>query len=363
MNSIPKPYDKTYKYAPAKPNNRRIVEHLTPSKQMTCPANSQTVCGTAAPYQCLSGSAINGCAASSSTWDNSSACTSYCNIQQQTPPRTTRNITVKNNCPKTVWVGTYGNSYIPAAGGFELGSNSTKTIQVPSNWNSGRIWGRTGCVPGSNGMLTCETGDCNGQFGCLVTGQPPASLAEFNLSNDPTIPDYYDISLVDGFNLPISVAPVAGSYQYVNNPSLGKFNCGSPSCSTFDVTKCPPELTMKGQAGTYCASACTAVNNINRVANPAYLKNFNKALVCCSCDCGANCGCSNANCKYGCSPLDTDANHLGGRCYISQWPIASTGQTYNQVFKDQCPDAYSWQFDDESSTYQCANADYQVSFC
>lgn len=34
---------------------------------------------------------------------------------------------------------------------------------------------------------------------------------------------------------------------------------------------------------------------------------------------------------------------------------------YDTIFKAPCPDAYSWQFDDLSSTYQCVNADYQVT--
>jgi hypothetical protein len=33
---------------------------------------------------------------------------------------------------------------------------------------------------------------------------------------------------------------------------------------------------------------------------------------------------------------------------------------YDTIFKAPCPDAYSWQFDDMNSTYQCVNADYTV---
>ena len=28
-----------------------------------------------------------------------------------------------------------------------------------------------------------------------------------------------------------------------------------------------------------------------------------------------------------------------------------------------CPEAYSWQFDDNQSTYQCIDGDYQITFC
>ena len=244
-----------------------------------------------------------------------------------------------------------------------MDSNTSTNLTVPSNWSSGRIWARTGCNPGPNGTLVCETGDCNGQLQCTVTGKPPASLAEFTLSEDPTIPDYYDLSLVDGYNLPVSITPTPGSYQNVNNPGLGRFNCGAPKCKTFNMAKCPPELLINGTAGTYCASICTAVNSPSSVQDPSYLVGMNNDLVCCSCACGPNCGCSDPNCKYGCSPYSTDPSDLGGKCYVQDWPLSSTGKQYNQIFKEQCPDAYSWQFDDINSTYQCSNADYEVTFC
>jgi len=268
---------------------------------------------------------------------------------------------VTNHSTQTLWIGTYGQNYTPAKGGFSLGPGKSQTMTVPSNWISGRIWARTGCIgTEQSNQLTCESGDCNGKFYCAVTGTPPASLAEFTLS--ATGSDYYDISLVDGYNLPVSIVPVQGTYQPVNNPSLGKFNCGAPKCGNFNMNKCPPELQMRGQYGTYCASICTAVNNPTKVMNPSYITQFNKALVCCSCDCGPNCGCENPQCKYGCSPLDKDPTHKGGRCYLEDWPMASDGQSYGGVFKNQCPDAYSWQFDDVSSTYQCTYGDYEVIF-
>jgi hypothetical protein len=268
---------------------------------------------------------------------------------------------VTNRHTQTIWIGIYGQNYTPADGGFSLLSGHSQTITVPSNWTSGRIWARTGCDGNEeSGNLVCETGDCNGKFYCKVTGDPPASLAEFTLSE--TGSDYYDISLVDGYNLPISIRPVQGTYKPVNNPSLGKFNCGAPQCTNFDTEKCPAELQIKGQVGNYCTSICTAVNNPTTVNSPTYISNFNKALVCCSCDCGAHCGCENPQCKYGCSPLDGDPTHHGGRCYIEDWPLASNGQSYAAVFKNQCPSAYSWQFDDISSTYQCRYGDYEVIF-
>ncbi|KAJ3376524.1 hypothetical protein HDU80_003981, partial [Chytriomyces hyalinus] len=41
------------------------------------------------------------------------------------------------------------------------------------------------------------------------------------------------------------------------------------------------------------------------------------------------------------------------------------GKRYDQIFKDICPQAYSWEFDDNNSTYECEGTDvtYTVQFC
>lgn len=62
----------------------------------------------------------------------------------------------------------------------------------------------------------------------------------------------------------------------------------------------------------------------------------------------------NGPADQGCSPnistYDTPdyAPHL---CWSENWP--GQGPEYHKVFKDMCPGAYSWQFDDFSSTYVC----------
>lgn len=56
----------------------------------------------------------------------------------------------------------------------------------------------------------CGTADCgSGQVACNGAGAvPPATLAEFTLVPDGQ--DVYDISNVDGFNLPVSITPDGG---------------------------------------------------------------------------------------------------------------------------------------------------------
>lgn len=84
-------------------------------------------------------------------------------------------------------------------------------------------------------MRKIYVGDCgataNG-FGmeCKgIGGQPPATLAEFTLSGSDGS-DYYDLSNVDGHTISMTIRPIPdGQFSMVNNPTLGKYNCGTVS--------------------------------------------------------------------------------------------------------------------------------------
>jgi hypothetical protein len=107
------------------------------------------------------------------------------------------------------------------------------------------VWGRTGC-DFSKGPLACQTGGCNGGLECdpnTGTGVPPATLAEWTMTGDGN-QDWYDVSLVDGFNLPMSLVP--------SNTA-----CHSASCPVDLNAKCPQQLAVAGG----CKSACLADPN------------------------------------------------------------------------------------------------------
>ena len=117
--------------------------------------------------------------------------------------------TITNNCPFTIWPGTLAGSGTPQlpTTGFRLDSGQTLRIPSVPGW-SGRIWGRTGCTFDASGAGKCQTGDCSGRLECDGTGAtPPASLFEITLGNGDD-KDFYDVSIVDGYNLPIVAFPV-----------------------------------------------------------------------------------------------------------------------------------------------------------
>ncbi|XP_043705139.1 pathogenesis-related protein 1C-like [Telopea speciosissima] len=152
-----------------------------------------------------------------------------------------RVFTIINNCTETIWPGIFpGENF--GGGGFELKSGQSIVFTAPVGW-SGRIWGRTNCNFDENGNGTCQTGSCGTTLKCKAPGKPPASLAEFTLA----LPDFYDVSLADGFNLPVTVTPINGtgncSIAY-DDPSSTIFTC---SASNYIITYCSSRKQLPEQ--------------------------------------------------------------------------------------------------------------------
>ncbi|XP_074558452.1 thaumatin-like protein 1 [Curcuma longa] len=217
-----------------------------------------------------------------------------------------------NKCGQTVWPGILSNAGSPAleSTGFELPAASSRAFQAPTGW-SGRFWARTGCsaAAASGGAWSCATGDCgSGQVECDGAGAaPPATLVEFTLATSSAGKDFYDVSLVDGYNLPI-VVEVSGT------PGAGG-SCAATGCVADLNRMCPTEL--RAAEGEACRSAC---------------ETFGTPEFCCS---GA---------------------------YAN--PTTCRPSTYSQIFKSACPKSYSYAFDDPTSTFTCAGgADYTITFC
>ncbi|KAF3434682.1 hypothetical protein FNV43_RR21767 [Rhamnella rubrinervis] len=212
--------------------------------------------------------------------------------------------TFVNRCDRTVWPGILANAGSPRldSTGFELPKDTSRSFQAPTGW-SGRFWARTGCNFDESGSGSCLTGDCgSGQVECNGAGAaPPATLAEFTLGTGGQ--DFYDVSLVDGYNLPMVVEGTGG---------MGL--CASTGCSTDLNQQCPTELRVGD--GDACKSACEA---------------FGSPEYCCS---GA----------YGS-------------------PTTCRPSVYSEMFKAACPRSYSYAYDDATSTFTCTGADYTVTFC
>ncbi|KAJ0097187.1 hypothetical protein Patl1_27293 [Pistacia atlantica] len=145
--------------------------------------------------------------------------------------------------------------------GFELATRGTKTLNIPAKWAGGAS-ARTQC----SGSFTCATADCgSGQVACNGKGAvPPASLVEIMFQSDDGH-DYYNLSLVDGFNLPVAVAPENGSGS----------KCVKATCSANVNVVCPTELQVKGTDGSViaCKNACEQFKDPKYCCTGAYADN------------------------------------------------------------------------------------------
>ncbi|GLJ44022.1 hypothetical protein SUGI_0917870 [Cryptomeria japonica] len=217
-----------------------------------------------------------------------------------------KTLNIVNKCATPIWPGLAPNAGhpVPAGGGFMVGSGQVARVVVPWTWQ-GRIWGRTGCNFSATGMGTCMTGDCDGKLHCSGSiGKPPASLVQFTFQPDGK-PAYYDVSLVDGFN--VAVAVKGGG-------------CSTAGCGADVNRVCPSELQVRSDGGSgsvvACKSACLA---------------FDLDRFCCRNEFSSSATCSPS--------------------------------VYSRMFKDACPAAYSYAFDSPPPLFTCTSDAFTLTFC
>ncbi|XP_044971833.1 PR5-like receptor kinase [Hordeum vulgare subsp. vulgare] len=206
---------------------------------------------------------------------------------------------ITNQCSYTVWP-----AVVPG-GGRQLDPGEAWVLDVPAGNTSGRVWARTGCTfHGEGNVSSCQTGDCGGLLACTAYGRPPSTLGEFAFGGLNAV-DSFDISFMDGFNVPMDFLPVPVQVQ-------GRAGCvKGPRCPANITSQCPTELKAPGG----CNSACRVLK---------------QDKYCCTGSAAHNCSTTN----------------------------------YSVFFKKMCPDAYSYPKDDPSSTFSCpTGTNYQVVFC
>ncbi|TFY83991.1 hypothetical protein EWM64_g20 [Hericium alpestre] len=196
-----------------------------------------------------------------------------------------RTFTVYNACPFTIWPAMFTDlnvaPNVPAyQTGWEAAAYTAVSFSVPDNWKAGRIW-----------------------------GVPPATVAEWTLQGDGN-QDFYDVSLVDGYNLPMSITNNKGCHVANCAVDLGP-NCPDPLKGPFDSTGFP----------VGCKSACSANLDGNPGMN-SYLVSFR----------------------------------------------ADNQSVSHSYFKGNCPNSYAYAYDESSGTaiWTCdsgLNADYTLTFC
>jgi Thaumatin family len=224
-----------------------------------------------------------------------------------------RRVTFVNHLSQEIWVAASPDTTHPlTATGWALPPGQSVTTTVPNQYN-GRFWGRTGCVFHGNAGH-CQTGDCDGKFQCTGWGTIPATLAEYNLDAWQHL-DFYDISMVDGDNVPMYAYPTSGDAPN----KVGPNGCVAAGCTT--PVPCPAalQITAAGKV-VACESPCA------KLGGDQYC------------------------CRGQWAPRS--------QCDPAKWPV-----DYAAIFKKAEPYAYSYVDDDATSVYTCkGTCNYNIVF-
>ena len=228
-----------------------------------------------------------------------------------------RLLTLVNRTTRTIWPAVANDpKHVLAATGWRLPPGGRVSVVLPAHWDA-RVWGRTGCSFGSTGRGHCVTGDCGGRLRCGSRwGALPATLGEFNLDAWQDM-DFYDVSLVDGSNLPMYINHTGGRTP----DRISSTGCVPAGCTRDANDTCPRSLRVThGGAVVACRSACVALNTDQTCCRGAWAPR--------------------------------------SRCRPSEWPIDSAA-----VFKRAEPAAYSYVNDDATSVFACSGScDYRITF-
>jgi hypothetical protein len=289
----------------------------------TTAAVPRTTAGSrsAAPAATASGAAgATGAGGASGAGAGGASATSPTDPAASVPPPTgaagQRLVTFVNKMSQTIWVAAAPSATSPlTATGWVLPAGQSVTITTPNNLNT-RFWGRTGCVFTSAGAGHCQTGDCGGLFQCKGWGTIPATLAEVNFDAWDNL-DFYDVSMVDGSNLPMYINITKSSGGTADK--ISQNGCVAAGCTK--PVACPSALDVKvGSTVVGCISACA------RLGGDQY---------CCQGEWASRSACDPA-----------------------QWPV-----DYAAVFKSAEPYAYSYVDDDATSVFTCSGVcDYRITF-
>jgi hypothetical protein len=180
----------------------------------------------------------------------------------------------------------------------------------------------------AEGSTNCETGTCD--------PSGPHTLVEMNLATTVGGTDWYDLSHVDGANLPIGIYLVKGTFTPPTSPS--SCECLDRECRVdIKATTCLPrnQLTNASSKVYACAAEC----RLDPAGDP------NHDLACC-----------------------TGTASTPDKCP----PTSSAVQRDYQMFRFPCPQAYSYTYDEMHEVDQdyvlctCKNTlhtDYDIIFC
>ncbi|KAL2395263.1 hypothetical protein ABEF93_002884 [Exophiala dermatitidis] len=254
---------------------------------------------------------------------------------------------VTNNCPETIWPAILTQSGVgPAVSGFMLGPG-------------------VGPATGQGGAA-CTTGDCGMFLECQGAGQAPATLAEFTMSSN-TYQSFYDISLVDGYNLPLGIIALldeSGNSTLADIPP----NLTNPVCIGTSSLLAP----LGNSPDVVFGTNDTFPLPLEQVVTPSFVQSWCPWMLQLAPPTKPGDGvypypdddiqrpvfnpCLSACAKWNKAKYCCTGDH--------STPATCSPSLYSTQAKKVCPDAYSYAYDDQTSTFIIPQGSgFEVVFC
>ncbi len=216
-----------------------------------------------------------------------------------------------NACDQTVWAGASGET-VPVEAfddGVELAPGECVAMAFRSVVG-GRAWGGT---------------DCDGDVCASDGASGRGTLVQFDVPEDGLA--LYNVSLVDGFNLPIELRPTGVEIDQADGP------CRAARCDASLEVGCPEALRRYDEEGAvaYCESICRA--------------------------CGACEGCNDCG--------DLGAEACEACADVAEVCCAGTGcesNGYTEIWASLCPSALTYA--EDGAYVGCDRVtDFDLTFC
>lgn len=117
-----------------------------------------------------------------------------------------RRLTFKNRCAQTIWISPLTNNQGDPIGEIQkLDQQQEYAYIVPDSGWGGRFWPKTGCDgSGQNCQVGQSMPPCPTN-GCQVPAETKVEFFYPQIDSSDTI--WYDVSLVDGYSLPMDILP------------------------------------------------------------------------------------------------------------------------------------------------------------
>ncbi len=178
-----------------------------------------------------------------------------------------------------------GDVPLPFNGGFVLGPNESKDVivkvtkeRITTGSGNLKLWARTGCKPTGDPdyPIVCDTANCDMDYAvhsrveCGGLGSRlPATVAEITFNGGYGL-DSYDISLVDGWNVPMFLEPISGNYNRTNEPNKCTCSGGFQDLAPLAEQEIPKMVYGVDEKPVAVWSACAYSRIIEENPNDTY---------------------------------------------------------------------------------------------